>query len=163
VQAATPALAAVVRAGIDHRVHHYDHDPAATSFGREAVDALGVDAGRVFKTLVAAAGDDLVVALVPAPATLDLKALAAAVGAKRAVMAEPARAERSSGYVVGAISPLGQKRRLATVVDRSALDWETVFCSGGRRGLELELSPADLVRATAATVAVIARGAAGVS
>jgi Cys-tRNA(Pro)/Cys-tRNA(Cys) deacylase len=155
--AATPALDALRRAGVEHRVHTYDHDPAAPSFGREAAEALGVDGGRVYKTLMATVGDGLVVALVPVLDSLDLKALAAAMGAKRAGMADPAVAERTTGYVVGAISPLGQKKKLPTVVDVSAEAWATVFCSGGRRGLEIEVAPADLVRLTGARVAPIAR------
>ena len=153
----TPAIAALVRAGIEHRVHVYEHDPAVESFGEEAVAAMGVDAGRVFKTLIVSTGDALVVAVVPVPATLDLKALAGAVGAKRAEMAEPAAAERTTGYLVGAISPIGQKRTLDTVVDDSALAWDTVFCSGGRRGLEVELAPDALLQATRGRAAAIAR------
>jgi Cys-tRNA(Pro)/Cys-tRNA(Cys) deacylase len=155
--AATPALGTLARAGVEHRVHTYDHDPAAASFGREAAEALGVEPGRVYKTLVAKVGDGLVVALVPVLGSLDLKALAAALGAKRADLADPAVAERATGYVVGAISPLGQKKKLPTVVDASAEAWATVFCSGGRRGLEIEVAPADLVRLTGARVAPIAR------
>jgi Cys-tRNA(Pro)/Cys-tRNA(Cys) deacylase len=157
VAPATPALGALARAGVAHHVHTYEHDPAAPSFGREAAEALGVDPGRVFKTLVARVGEKLVVALVPVLDSLDLKALAAARDAKRAELADPAVAERATGYVVGAISPLGQKKRLATVVDESAGAWATVFCSGGRRGLEIEVAPADLVRLTGAEVAPIAR------
>jgi len=154
---ATPALTVLEGLGVDHRVHEYDHDPSSRSFGEEAAHALGgVDPARVFKTLVADAGG-LVVAVVPVPAHLDLKALAAALGAKRAEMADPKAAERSSGYVVGAISPLGHRRPLPTVVDRSAMRFETIFCSGGRRGLEVELAPADLVAAIGATTASIAR------
>jgi Cys-tRNA(Pro)/Cys-tRNA(Cys) deacylase len=154
---ATPAIAALVEAGVDHRVHQYTHDPTATSYGREAADEMGVDPGRVFKTLVATVAGTLVVGVVPVAATLDLKALAAALGAKRATLADPAEAERSSGYVLGAISPLGQKRRLTTVVDQSVEKWETMYCSGGHRGMELEVAPADLVRLTGARLAPIAR------
>jgi Cys-tRNA(Pro)/Cys-tRNA(Cys) deacylase len=157
VAAATPALGALARAGVQHRVHTYDHDPSAPSFGREAAEALGVDPGRVFKTLVAKVGDGLVIALVPVLDSLDLKALAGAMGAKRAEMADPAVAERTTGYAVGAISPLGQKKSLPTVVDGAAEAWATVFCSGGRRGLEIEVAPVDLVRLTGAKVAAIAR------
>ncbi len=138
-------------------MHAYEHDPSVESFGDEAVDAMGVDAARVFKTLIASTGSALVVAVVPVPAMLDLKALATAVGAKRADMADPAAAERSTGYLVGAISPVGQKRRLDTVVDESALAWETVFCSAGRRGLEVELAPEALLKATGGRAASIAR------
>jgi Cys-tRNA(Pro)/Cys-tRNA(Cys) deacylase len=143
--------------GVAYVLHEYAHDPTVTSYGDEAVAALGVAGERVLKTLVADAADRLVVAVVPVPAHLALKAIAAAFGAKRAAMADPRAAERSSGYLVGAISPIGHKRRLATVIDDSALAFETVFCSGGRRGLELELAPADLVLATDARTAPIAR------
>ena len=138
-------------------LHPYEHDPRAESFGLEAAEALGVPPERVFKTLLAEAGGRLVVGIVPVTGQLDLKALARAVGAPKATMADPVAAERSTGYVVGGISPVGQKRALATVLDDSALDHETVFVSGGRRGLDLELTPADLVRATSATTAPIRR------
>jgi Cys-tRNA(Pro)/Cys-tRNA(Cys) deacylase len=155
---ATPAITQLDRLGIGYRVHEYAHDPSETAFGDEAARSLGdVEPDRVFKTLVVSIADELVVAVVPVPTTLDLKALAAEVGAKRADLADPKAAERSSGYVVGAISPIGQKRRLRTLVDESALAFETVFCSAGRRGLEVELAPTDLVRATTAQVAAIAR------
>ena len=157
MRAATPAIAVLVKAGVDHRTHQYDHDPASASYGREAAEALGVEPERVFKTLVAAVAGRLVVGVVPVAATLDLKALAAALGAKRAEMADPAEAERSSGYVLGAISPLGQKRRLTTVIDQSVEKWETMYCSGGHRGFEIEVAPADLVRLTGARLAPIAR------
>jgi Cys-tRNA(Pro)/Cys-tRNA(Cys) deacylase len=158
VRAATPAIAALVEAGVDHQVHEYEHDPmAGASYGREAAEEMGVDPNRVFKTLVASVARTLVVGVVPVATTLDLKALAAALGAKRAEMADPVEAERSSGYVLGAISPLGQKRRLTTVVDQSVEKWDTMYCSGGHRGLEIEVAPADLVRLTGARVAPIAR------
>ena len=157
MSAPTPAIAALVRAGIEHQVHAYEHDPAVESFGEEAATAMGVDAGRVFKTLIVSTGEALVVAIVPVPATLDLKAFAGAVGTERAEMAEPAAAERTTGYLVGAISPVGQKRALDTVLDESALVWDTVFCSGGRRGLEVELAPDALLRATRGRTATIAR------
>jgi len=147
----TPAIAAAERAGIAFRTHAYEHDPKAESYGLEAAERLGVDPGRVFKTLVASVDGTLRVAIVPVAAQLDLKALG-----KRAELAKPADAERSTGYVTGGISPLGQRRRLPTVVDASALDHETVFVSAGRRGLELELDPRDLVSLTGATVAAIA-------
>jgi Cys-tRNA(Pro)/Cys-tRNA(Cys) deacylase len=153
----TPATVALTRAGIEHRVHTYDHDPDAASYGREAAAAMGVDPDRVFKTLLASVEDRLVVAVVPVSGTLDLKAVAAAVGGKKAVMADPAAAERVTGYVVGGISPIGQKRPLPTVVDETALGYDTVFVSGGRRGLEIELSPRDLVSATSARLAAIGR------
>lgn len=157
----TPATVAAARAGVTHTVHEYAHDPSAASYGSEAAEAMGVDPDRVHKTLLAAADvggrEQLVVGIVPVSAQLDLKALAAAVGAKKASMADPAAAERATGYVVGGISPLGQKKRLPTVLDQAALAFPTVFVSGGRRGLEIELAPADLVRLTSAVTAPIAR------
>jgi Cys-tRNA(Pro)/Cys-tRNA(Cys) deacylase len=153
----TPATVALTRAGVPFTLHPYEHDPRAESFGLEAAEALGVPPERVFKTLLAEAGGRLVVGIVPVTGQLDLKALARAVEAPKATMADPAAAERSTGYVVGGISPVGQKRALPTVLDDSALDHETVFVSGGRRGLDLELTPTDLVRATSATTAPIRR------
>ena len=153
----TPATVALSGLSVPFTVHTYPHDPAASSYGLEAAGALGVEPGRVFKTLLADVDGRLVVGIVPVASRLDLKALAAAVGGKRAVMAEPAVAERATGYVVGGISPVGQRRRLDTVLDASARSWDTVLVSGGRRGLEVELSPADLVTATSALVADIAR------
>ncbi len=135
----------------------YAHDSSTTAYGLEAAAALGVEPERLLKTLFAEVDGILVVAVVPVAGQLDLKALAAALGGKRAVMAEPATAERASGYVVGGISPIGQRRRHRTVVDASALTWETVLVSGGRRGLDFELSPTDLVAVTAAQVAPIGR------
>jgi Cys-tRNA(Pro)/Cys-tRNA(Cys) deacylase len=151
----TPATALLAKQGVTHQVHSYRHD-AGQAYGREAAQLLGLDPERVFKTLVAEVGGTLAVGVVPVSASLDLKAFAGAVGGKRARMADVAAAERATGYVAGGISPLGQRKRLATVVDASAQRWETVFCSGGRRGLEVELAPADLVRLTGATVAPIA-------
>ncbi|WP_052851799.1 Cys-tRNA(Pro) deacylase [Streptomyces avicenniae] len=153
----TQATVAAARAGVAYTLHAYTHDPAAASYGNEAAEALGVDPPRVFKTLVADVDGALTVALVPVPAQLSLKALAAAVGGKRAAMADPAAAERSSGYVRGGISPLGQRRRLPTVIDVSALGHGTVFVSAGRRGLEIELAPSDLVALTGARTAPLAR------
>ncbi|MFE6865207.1 Cys-tRNA(Pro) deacylase [Kitasatospora sp. NPDC057692] len=153
----TPATVALETAAVPFTVHSYEHDPAAASYGGEAAEALGVPAERVFKTLVADVDGVLTVGVVPVAGQLDLKALAAAVGGKRAAMADPAAAERSSGYVLGGISPLGQRRPLRTVVDAGALAHPTVFVSGGRRGLEVELSPADLVALTGARTAPIAR------
>ncbi|MDT0445029.1 Cys-tRNA(Pro) deacylase [Streptomyces johnsoniae] len=153
----TPATVAATRAGIPFRVHAYAHDPAAASYGEEAAEALGSDPRRVLKTLVAEVDGALTVAVVPVSASLGLKALAAAVGGKRAAMADPATAERTTGYVRGGISPLGQRKRLPTVVDSSAAGHETVFVSAGRRGLEIELSPADLVTLTGARTAPIAK------
>jgi len=157
VASPTPAITALVRAGVEHRVHAYDHDPAIDAYGDEAVAAMGVEPGRVFKTLIASTGTALVVAVVPVPTMLDLKALATAIGAKRIEMADPAAAERSTGYLVGAISPLGQKRRLTTILDESALAFETIFCSAGRRGLEVELAPRALIDVTGGAAARIAR------
>jgi Cys-tRNA(Pro)/Cys-tRNA(Cys) deacylase len=153
----TPATVALTRAGVEHAVHTYEHDPAAASYGLEAAEAMDLDPGRVFKTLLTSVDGRLVVGIVPVSGQLDLKAVAAAVGGKKAVMADPADAERATGYVVGGISPLGQKRAHPTVVDASALDHPTVFVSGGRRGMEIELAPADLVVQTRATVAAVAR------
>ncbi|MCX2969077.1 Cys-tRNA(Pro) deacylase [Streptomyces sp. TRM70308] len=154
----TPATVALTEAGVPFTVHAYEHDPAAgLSYGEEAARALGVAPEQVFKTLVAEVDGALTVAVVPVARSLDLKALAAAVGGKRAVMADPAAAERSSGYVRGGISPLGQRRRLPTVVDASAAGHATVCVSAGRRGLEVELAPGDLVALTAARTAPIAR------
>jgi Cys-tRNA(Pro)/Cys-tRNA(Cys) deacylase len=152
----TPATALLSKQKVTHRVHAYAHDPRTGSYGTEAASALGIEPGQCFKTLVAEVDGALVVAVVPVSGSLDLKALAAAVGGKRATMADPASAERTTGYVRGGISPLGQRKRLPTVVDASASDLPTMYVSAGRRGLEIELAPADLVRLTAATVAPIA-------
>jgi Cys-tRNA(Pro)/Cys-tRNA(Cys) deacylase len=153
----TPATVAATRAGVDFTLHSYEHDPAAPSYGEEAAEALGLDPGQVFKTLVADVDGTLTVAVVPVSGSLDLKALAAAVGGKRAAMADPAAAERTTGYVRGGISPLGQRRALPTVVDASAEGHATICVSAGRRGLEIELAPADLVKLTGAVTAPIAR------
>ncbi|GAB3113844.1 Cys-tRNA(Pro) deacylase [Streptomyces calidiresistens] len=153
----TPATVAATRAGVRFTLHAYEHDPASPSYGEEAARAMGTDPARVFKTLVAEVDGALTVAVVPVSGTLDLKALAAAVGGKRAVMADPAAAERATGYVRGGISPLGQRRRLPTVVDVSAGEHATVCVSAGRRGLEIELAPADLVRLTDAVTAPVGR------
>ncbi len=155
---ATPATALLSRHKVTHRVHAYPHDPGAASYGAEAASALGIEPARCFKTLVAEVDGALVVAVVPVSGSLDLKALAAAVGGKRAAMADPAAAERTTGYVRGGISPLGQRKRLPTVVDASAVTHLTVYVSAGRRGLELELDPTDLVRLTGATVAPVNAG-----
>jgi Cys-tRNA(Pro)/Cys-tRNA(Cys) deacylase len=152
----TPATVALRAAGIPFTEHAYTHDPANTNFGLEAATALGLDPDRVFKTLLADVDGRLVVGIVPVTGKLDLKRLAAAVGGKRAAMADPAVAERKTGYVVGGISPIGQKTAHPTVIDETAELWDTVYVSGGRRGLDLELAPADLVRATDATLADIA-------
>jgi Cys-tRNA(Pro)/Cys-tRNA(Cys) deacylase len=151
----TPATVALDRAGVPYTVHTYAHDPHASSYGLEAAAALGLEPATVFKTLLAAVDGALVVAVVPVTGQLDLKALAAAVGGKGATMAEPAAAERSSGYVVGGISPLGQRTRLTTAVDSSAQDLPVMYVSAGRRGADLGLAPADLVRLLEARLAPI--------
>jgi Cys-tRNA(Pro)/Cys-tRNA(Cys) deacylase len=146
------------RARVAHTLHPYDPDhPAEQGYGEAAAAALGVDPGRLFKTLVTRVDGALTVALVPVSSTLDLKALAAAAGGRKAVMAEPADAERTTGYVRGGISPLGQRKALPTVVDESALGFDTVLVSAGRRGLQVELPPAELVRLTRARTAPIGR------
>ncbi len=156
--AGTPALSLLEREGVPHTLHPYEHDPAAgLSFGMEAATVLGLDPAQVFKTLVADVDGVLTVAVVPVDRQLDLKALARAVGGKRAALAQPPAAERATGYVVGGISPLGQKQRLPTVVDESALAFDAVYVSGGRRGLDIGLAPADLIRLTNATTAPLAR------
>jgi Cys-tRNA(Pro)/Cys-tRNA(Cys) deacylase len=152
----TPALTVLVNQGINHQVHEYRHDPEVASYGLEAAEALGQPPQRVFKTLVAEVDGALSVGIVPVIAQLDLKALATALAGKRAKLAGTAQAEKATGYVAGGISPLGQKRGLPVVLDRSALDFDTIYCSGGRRGLEIELAPSDLVALTKATVAHIA-------
>ena len=158
----TPAVTMAQKAKIEFTLHRYEHDPGAESYGGEAAEKLGISEDRVFKTLVASAAvkgrDSLVVAVVPVGGMLDLKKLASAVGAKKAEMADSAAAERATGYLVGGISPLGQKKRLPTVIDESASRFETVFVSAGRRGLEIELAPENLRRLTAAVLAPIAAG-----
>jgi Cys-tRNA(Pro)/Cys-tRNA(Cys) deacylase len=156
--AGTPALAALAAAGVPHTAHPYDHDPrSAVGYGLEAAEVLGVEPERVFKTLMTSVDGALTVAVVPVTGKLDLKALAQAAGGKKAVMADPAAAERATGYVVGGISPLGQKSPHPTVVDETVWLFDTVLVSGGRRGLDVELAPDDLVRLTSATVAAVAR------
>lgn len=158
---ATPAVRALAAAGVEYTEHPYEHDPAAQSYGLEAAEAIGAAPDRVYKTLLAQtdlpADHGLVVGIVPVTGQLDLKALAAAVGAKKATMSDPSLAERVTGYVVGGISPVGQKRALPTLVDESAMTHATVFISGGRRGLDLELPPSDLVELTSATLVAIAK------
>ncbi|PKV85256.1 Cys-tRNA(Pro) deacylase [Streptomyces sp. TLI_146] len=154
----TPATVALTAAGTQFTVHAYEHDPSSASYGEEAAAALGVSPDRVFKTLVADVDGELTVAVVPVAGSLDLKALAAAVGGKRAAMADPAAAERTTGYVRGGISPLGQRRRLRTVLDASASAHATICVSAGRRGLEVELAPGDLAALTDAVLAPVARG-----
>lgn len=152
--AATPGIAALVKAGVPHEVLTFQHDRREQSFGAEAVKALteaaGIEPGQIFKTLIVAVPDGLAVAIVPATARLSLKAAAAALGVAKASMAEAPVAERTTGYVVGAVSPFGQRRILPTVVDSSALAWDRVFCSAGRRGWEVAVAPQDLVRLTGA-------------
>ena len=153
----TPATTALTTAGVAFTVRGYEHDPAITTYGLEAAEALGVEPGRVFKTLLVDTGSGLAVAIVPVDRLLDLKALSTALGAKKVSMADPAVAERTSGYVVGGISPVGQKRALPTVLDDSALGHHTVLVSGGRRGMDLELAPGDLLRVTGGVAAPSAR------
>jgi Cys-tRNA(Pro)/Cys-tRNA(Cys) deacylase len=154
----TPATVALTAAGVEHTIHAYDHDPSHPSYGEEAAEAMGVPPERVFKTLIADVDGTLTVAVVPVAGSLDLKALAAAVGGKRASMADPALAERTTGYVRGGISPLGQRKKLPTVLDDSATAHPTICVSAGRRGLEVELSPQDLTELTGAVLAPIGRG-----
>ncbi|MDG4863667.1 Cys-tRNA(Pro) deacylase [Streptomyces sp. T-3] len=154
----TPATVALSTAGTPFTLHQYEHDPAHPSYGDEAAEAMGVSPDRVFKTLVAEVDGALTVAVVPVAGSLDLKALAAAVGGKKAVMADPAAAERTTGYVRGGISPLGQRKRLRTVLDDSASAHATICVSAGRRGLEVELAPDDLAKLTEAVLAPVGRG-----
>ena len=154
--APTPAIAALVRGKVGYTLHPYHHDPATTAFGDEVVTALGWDPQRVFKTLVATVDGSLVVGIVPVAAQLDLKALAAAVSGKKAQMAKVVDAERSSGYVAGGISPLGQRRALPTVIDSSVQNFTSIMVSAGKRGLQVELAPVDLITLCRATVASIA-------
>lgn len=158
--AATPAVRILGQAGVPFELHEYDPattDPGAHGYGEAAVAALGSDPAQVFKTLVTRVDGVLTVAVVPVSGQLDLKALAAAAGGRKAAMADPADAERTTGYVRGGISPLGQRKALPTVVDESALLFDTVLVSAGRRGLQVELPPADLVRLCRARTADIAR------
>jgi Cys-tRNA(Pro)/Cys-tRNA(Cys) deacylase len=145
--AATPAIRAAEEAGIRFTLHEYEHDPSSTSYGDEAAAKLDVEPARLFKTLVVSVDGSLAVACVPVTAQLDLKALG-----KRARMADKAQAEGATGYVSGGTSPLGQRRQLPTHVDASALDHETILVNGGRRGLQIELDPRELVRLTGARV-----------
>lgn len=155
----TPATVALDRAAVPYTRHTYDHDPAAPSYGLEAATAIGVAPERVFKTLLVDTGRGLAVGIVPVAGQLDLKAIAAALGAKAVSMAQAAVAERSTGYVVGGISPLGQRKALPTVLDDTAYAFETIYVSGGRRGFDIELSPADLAAQTRAIRATIGRRA----
>ncbi|WP_019062295.1 Cys-tRNA(Pro) deacylase [Streptomyces prunicolor] len=153
----TPATVVLTTAGVPYDLHAYDHDPSHPSYGEEAAEAMGVSPDRVFKTLLADVDGTLTVAVVPVAGQLDLKALASAVGGKRATMADPTLAERTTGYVRGGISPLGQRKKLRTVLDDSATSHPTICVSAGRRGLEVELSPEDLKTLTAAVLAPIGR------
>jgi Cys-tRNA(Pro)/Cys-tRNA(Cys) deacylase len=152
----TPATNLLTSKGVDFKAHEYSHDPNSTSFGLEAAEKLGVDPNRVFKTLSANVDESFAVAIVPVNQQVSLKSLARTLGAKRAVMADPAQAARLTGYVVGGISPLGQKRLLSTVIDQSAKEFETILVSGGRRGFDIELSPQDLADLLSAVFAEIA-------
>jgi Cys-tRNA(Pro)/Cys-tRNA(Cys) deacylase len=152
----TPATNLLTSKGVDFKAHEYSHDPNSTSFGLEAAEKLGVDPNRVFKTLIANVDESFAVAIVPVNQQVSLKSLARTLGAKRAVMADPAQAARLTGYVVGGISPLGQKRLLSTVIDQSAKEFETILVSGGRRGFDIELSPQDLADLLSAVFAEIA-------
>lgn len=153
----TPATVALERAGIGYVVRAYEHDPGAESYGLEAAEALAVEPARVFKTLLVDTERGLGVGIVPVDTLLDLKAIAHALGAKKATMADPKAAERATGYVIGGISPIGQKKVLPTVLDESALAFGTVMVSGGKRGLDIELAPGDLLAVTWGTTAGIAR------
>jgi Cys-tRNA(Pro)/Cys-tRNA(Cys) deacylase len=157
--AATPAIAALLGAEVPHEVLRYRHDPRAESFGEEAANELaaveGVDPEQVYKTLVIALPGGLAVAVLPVPSKLSLKAAAAALGQPKATMADPVAAQRSTGYVVGGISPFGQRKPLPTVVDTSALHWDRVLCSAGKRGLDVAVHPQDLIRLTNAVTADI--------
>ena len=151
----TPATAALAGAGVSYTLHPYTHNPTAASYGLEAAEVLGIDPARVFKTLMVEIDGRLAVGVVPVSGSLDLKAIAAALGSKKAAMANPAAAERRTGYVLGGISPLGQRLPSPTVIDDSALGQDTILVSGGRRGLDIELAPGDLVLLTKAITAPI--------
>lgn len=155
---ASRATAVLVAAGVVHQVHAYRHDPRSSAYGSEAVDALGVEGERVLKTLVIEVDGALAVAVLPVPHQLDVKAATAALGGRRGQLADPRTAQRATGYVLGGVSPLGQRTTLPTVVHDEALLHDTVLCSAGQRGLEVELDPAELVRLTGAVTAPITRG-----
>ena len=154
----TPATTALDKAGVSYRTHAYSHDSRADSYGEEAATQLGLDPRQIFKTLIASVDGSLVCAVVPVAARLDLKALAAAAGGRRAELAEPAKAQRATGYVLGGISPLGHRSRIPVVVDESAGEFDRIYVSAGKRGLQLELAPADLIAAAGARTAAIATG-----
>lgn len=152
----TPGINIAKKAKINHKVHEYQHDSSSESYGLEAAEKLGAHASRVFKTLVISLDSkELVVAVIPVSSLLSMKLVAKVVGAKKAKMAEQSEVERSTGYVLGGVSPLGQKKRLKTVIDSSAKDHSTVYVSAGRRGLEIELSPNDLVKLVNGTLAEV--------
>lgn len=153
----TPATLALERAGVPFTPHVYEHHETATNFGEEAAAALGLREEQVFKTLVVSVDGALAVAIVPVANRLDLKAIASALGGKKATLADPALAEKRTGYVVGGISPVGQRSRIRTVLDESATGYPTIFVSGGRRGFDIEIAPDDLLTVTEATTAAIAR------
>lgn len=155
VVAVTPAVVTLDAAGIAYTIHEYERGDDLRDFGREAAVALGLDHDQVFKTLVVVADDELAVAVVPVSCQLSMKRVAAALGAKKAVMCDPARAERSSGYIVGGISPIGQRKLLRTVVDESAELFDVVYVSGGKRGMDIGLAPSDMVNVLDAVVAPI--------
>jgi Cys-tRNA(Pro)/Cys-tRNA(Cys) deacylase len=152
----TPATVALDRAKINYQLHPYQHDSRADSYGDETANALGVDGRRIFKTLIASVDGTLVCAVVPVAGRLNLKALAAAVGGRKAELADPAQAQRATGYVLGGISPLGHRRPVPVVIDSSAEHNPTMYVSAGRRGLQLELAPADLIGLAKAKLADIA-------
>lgn len=152
----TPGINSARKARVTHTIHEYSHDPASASYGTEAAEKMGVDPNRVFKTLVVAVdGRELAVGVVPVGAKLNMKRIARAAGAKKAAMADPTEVQRATGYVLGGVSPLGQKKRLKTFIDQSASEFDTVFVSAGRRGLEIELAPADLQKLTGATLVAL--------
>ena len=154
----TPATLLLQQAGVPHTLHKYVHDPAATDFGLEAARELGLPPERIFKTLMVAVDGNLAVAVVPVSGNLNLKSFAASLGAKKSVLADPLAAQRRTGYVLGGISPLGQRRPSPTVLDSSAVDYPTILVSGGRRGLDIELAAQDLIRLTGARLAAIGTG-----
>jgi Cys-tRNA(Pro)/Cys-tRNA(Cys) deacylase len=155
----TPAIKLAIKQKIAHTVHEYEHIASAESYGMEAAEKLGVSPERVFKTLVVKLdGKDLAVAVIPVSSMLSMKLIAKAAGTKKSVMADPQEVERSTGYILGGVSPLGQKKRLKTFIDNSAETFTTIFVSAGRRGLEIELQPADLVQLTGGSLAAICQG-----
>lgn len=151
----TPATTALEKAGVAFRLHEYDYDPDAASIGMQAAQALGVSPARLLKTLMAKAGNEIVCVLAPSDREVNLKKLAAAAGAKDAAMLKPAEAERITGYRVGGISPFGQKKRVSTFIEQAAMDHDTVILNGGRRGLQIELAPSDIVRLLGARPAAV--------